>query len=260
MMVPQSTAAAETGETEPTVRIRDADGEGDAWYLQRQQHHWFGAAYESQTHLSLDLFDIAGWTPGEDVDGAPLESYGVIAEHIVDGRRVRVGGGVALLIDHATAVKELAPGSFNAEVLASEPSAFFLLGVVDSAWRGRGIGGRLFDRRLRWAADSDAEMAFSYGWERPGPSSRPLFQSRGWEPVETVQSMYVESGRSACPDCGVWPHDDADCQCDATIWARDVTEKAKSEHGLSEAIRDACEAGLDGEAPEQTTLIDERGD
>ena len=229
MMAPQSTATAEPAADEPTVRIRDADGEADAWYLQRQQHHWFGAAYESQTQLSLDLFDIAGWTPSDDAEGAPLESYGVIAEHVAGGRRVRVGGGVALLIEHATAVKELTPGSFNADVLASEPSAFFLLGVVDSAWRGRGIGVRLFDRRLRWAADSDAEMAFSYGWERPGPSSRPLFESRGWEPVETIDAMYVETERPACPDCGVWPHDERDCQCDATIWARDVTEVASDD-------------------------------
>jgi GNAT superfamily N-acetyltransferase len=210
--------------TGATVRIRDAGGEADAWYIQRQLHHWFGNGYESQTQLSLDLFDIAGWTPGENVNGAPLETYGVIAEHVADDHRVRIGGGVSLLIDHETAVEELSPGSFNAAVLASEPSVFFLIGIVDSAWRDRGIGARLFDRRLRWAAESDAEMAFSYGWERPGPSSRPLFQSRGWEPVESIESMYVESGRSGCPDCGVWPHDDADCQCDATIWARDVTE------------------------------------
>lgn len=223
MMAPQSTTGAKPAADKPTVRIRDADGEADAWYLQRQLHHWFGTAYESQTHLSLDLFGIAGWTPGDDVDGAPIESYGVIAEHVADGRRVRIGGGVALLIDHATAVEELTPGSFNADVLASDPSAFFLLGVVDSAWRGRGIGGRLFDRRLRWAAESDAEMAFSYGWERAGPSSRPLFQSRGWEPVQRVERVYVETQRPACPDCGVWPHDERDCQCDATIWARDVT-------------------------------------
>jgi len=37
----------------------------------------------------------------------------------------------------------------------------------------------------------------------------------------------------------------------------DPAERAKVPYGLSEAIRDACEAGLDGEAPVQTTLVDE---
>ena len=35
---------------------------------------------------------------------------------------------------------------------------------------------------------------------------------------------------------------------------RDQAEASKVPEGLSEAIRDACEAGLDGEVPEQTTL------
>ena len=37
----------------------------------------------------------------------------------------------------------------------------------------------------------------------------------------------------------------------------DAAERAKVPYGLSEAIRDACEAALDGDAPVQTTLVDE---
>ena len=40
----------------------------------------------------------------------------------------------------------------------------------------------------------------------------------------------------------------------AVSGTRDPAERAKVPHELSKAIRDACEAGLDGEVPEQTTL------
>jgi hypothetical protein len=44
---------------------------------------------------------------------------------------------------------------------------------------------------------------------------------------------------------------------DFELGPSDPAERAKVPYGLSEAIRDACEAGLDGEAPVQTTLVDE---
>ena len=205
------------------VRIREADGEADAWYLQRQWHHWFGAQYESQTAMQHDLFEIAGWTLPDDAEQAPLDSYGVIAEHVSPGgQAVPVGGGVALLLDHATAVDELPDGGFDREALAGDPTVWFLLGVVDSAWRGRGIGSQLFERRLEWAHTTDAEIAIAFGWERSGGSSRPLFERHDWVPVETVEALYTDTSRSACPDCGVWPADDAVCRCDATLWALDL--------------------------------------
>jgi len=218
-----ATGAAPGGET---VRVRDADGEADAWYLQRQLHHWFGAEYKSGTALQLDLFPIAEWTLADDAEHAddlPLDAHGVIAEHRRGDRAVRVGGGVALLLDAETAADECAAASFDADALVSEPTAFLLVGVVDQAWRGRGLGGALFDRRLDWARDSDAEMAISFGWERrDGATSRPLFESRGFEPVERIDGLYAETERASCPDCGVWPGDDRACRCDATIWASEV--------------------------------------
>ena len=221
MSTTESTATAPaTG----SVRIRAADGEADAWYLQRQQHHWFGAGYESQRALQYDLFPIAGWTLPDDADDAPLDACGVIAEHRRDGETVRVGGGVVLLLDAGTAASECEPASFDGAALVSDPTVFFLLGVVDSAWRGRGLGAAIFDRRLDWARASPAAMALSFGWERrTGGTSRPLFESRGWEPVETIDAMYRDTERGSCPDCGVWPGDEAECRCDATIWAREVT-------------------------------------
>jgi len=42
-----------------------------------------------------------------------------------------------------------------------------------------------------------------------------------------------------------------------TTSGTNAAERAKVPYGLSEAIRDACEAGLDGETPVQTTLADE---
>jgi len=220
MASPSTTTAHAPAEP---VEIRRADGERDAYYLQRLQHHWFGAEYDSNETLQADLFDIAGWSfDGDPPEHAPLQSMGVIAEHATPQGSVRVGGGIAIRIDHDTTVDELPPGSFDAETLAGDPSVWFLLGVVDQAWRGRGIGRRLFQRRLQWARHTDAEIAIAMGWERDGPSSRPLFERAGWVPVETIESLYAETGRTACPDCGVWPNDEAACQCDATVWAMDL--------------------------------------
>jgi len=210
-------------ETTDNVRIRRADGEADAYYLQRQQHHWFGSEYDSQETLQLDYFDIANWNYPDDCERTPpLESVGFIAEHTRGERAVRIGGGVALLLDHEATTDELPPGSFDAAALAGSPSVWFLLVVVDQAWRGRGIGRRLFEHRLQWARQTDAEIALAMGWERDGRSSRPLFERGGWVPVETIDGMYADSGRTACPDCGVWPNDGRACQCDATVWALDL--------------------------------------
>lgn len=225
MMASTSGGAATPAESMP-VTIREADGEPDAWYLQRQWHHWFGAEYDSQLALQYDLFGIAGWSLPDEAENASLDSFGVIAEHSPAGAEpVRVGGGLVLLLDQETTTEELPDGRFDAAALAGDPTAWFCLGVVDGAWRGRGIGSSLFDRRLQWAEETDAEIAIACGWEREsGTTSRPLFESRGWVPVQTITEMYADTGRDSCPDCGVWPSDDDTCQCNATVWALDLPD------------------------------------
>jgi len=55
------------------------------------------------------------------------------------------------------------------------------------------------------------------------------------------------------------PHDThtrEDGVTDFELGPSDPTERAKVPYDLSESIRDACEAGLDGEVPEQTTLTE----
>jgi len=209
-----------------SVDIREADGEADAFYLQRQLHHWFGAEYESQTALQYDLFPVAGWSLPDDVDAAPRDGFGVIAEHRRGEDAVRIGGGIVALFDHATAVEELPDGRYDPDALAGEMNAWLLLSVVDQAWRGEGIGSELLQHRLAWVRETDAEMAFACGWERDSPTSRPLLEAAGFGPVQRIEEMYAESARSACPDCGVWPSDDRLCRCDATLWALDLTEVA----------------------------------
>jgi len=206
-------------------RVREADGEEDAFYLQRLWHHWFGAPYESQQKLQHDLFPIAGWSLPDDVDAAPRDGFGVIAEHRRGDHAVRIGGAIAALFDHETAVEELPDGRYDPSALAGETNAWLLLSAVDQAWRGEGIGSELLARRLAWVRGTGAEMAFACGWERDGPTSRPLLEAAGFVPVQRIEEMYAESARSACPDCGVWPSDDQLCRCDATLWALDLTEE-----------------------------------
>lgn len=224
-----SQSSVRSAPTTGSVRIRDADGEADAWYLQRQWAHWFGAGYESQRSLQHDLFGIAGWSLPDDIDQEPIDSYGVIAEHHRKGRSVRIGGGVVLLVPHEQAVEDLPEdASFDREALASDPTVWFLLGVVDLAWRGRGIGRRLFERRLRWARQTDAAVAIACGWERDGHrTSRPLFEATGWVPVERIPCLY--ENRTSCPDCDLWRSDgEKGCSCEGTIWALDLSPSSET--------------------------------
>lgn len=211
--------AAKRGSVESPRReytIRKATERRDLWYLARQWHHYFGAEYTA-TRLPTPLADVLGWVDEED---APLAVCALVAEH--DG--VHVGGALATLESHEEIVDELPSGRFDAAALAGNRNAYLVFGAVDKAWRGHGIGRRLFRRRLDWARAHGADMVVSFGWERrKGRTSRPLFEGYGFIPIQQFPGFYAseESGRTSCPDCGVWPSDDAECSCGMTFWALD---------------------------------------
>jgi len=203
-----------------TWNVRKADSREDAYYLVRQWHHYFGVEYGAN-RLPTALAEIAGWT-GED-DG--VEVCGVIATHDDGENSVRIGGGVAQLFDADEMVTELPDGMFDKSMLVGNRNAMLWFGAVDPAWRGHGIGRRLFEERLRWADAYGAHMAFGFGWNRPdGRTSWQLFDGYGFHPVQEFEDYYArpESTRDACPDCGVWPSDENPCECGMTLWARDL--------------------------------------
>ena len=199
------------------VTIHEGATERDLFYLARQWHHYFGTRYESN-RLPRPLADVLGWID-DDADDKPLATHALVAEHA----GVQVGGGLVLVLDHGAAVDELPDGRFDADALAGDRNGWLSFGVVDPAWRGQGIGRRLFDRRLEWLRSEAVDMVFGLGWERDGDSSRPLFESRGFVPVQRFEAYYgsEDAPRTACPDCGVWPSDDSRCRCATTLWALD---------------------------------------
>jgi len=204
------------------ITFRRADGENDAYYLQRVQHHWFGAKYESNKTLQRDLFDIANRTFDTPPKHNPINTIGIIAEHTINKNTVRIGGGVALLLDDNATRNKLPTGNYNANKLVSNPSIWLLFSVVDQAFRGQGIGQELFHRRIQWGEQTRADIALALGWERTHDSSRSLFERNEWQPVTTIQSPYKNGNRAACPDCKIWPNDDKNCNCNATIWMKEI--------------------------------------
>lgn len=207
--------------------IRIADGEADAKSLTRLWDHYFGVEYDVD-RVPWPAADIAGWVDDDqrfETLGAPLATRGVIAEH--DG--VRIGGGIVTLETREYLVEELPDGAFDASALACDRNAWLVFGAVDPAWRGHGIGRRLFAHRLGWARTHGAQLVVGMGWERDErPSSRPLFESYGFQPVEHFPGFYADSDRWQCPDCGVWKTDDAVCECSATLWALDVSQEGSA--------------------------------
>ena len=210
------------------ITIREADGEKDAFFLTRQREHYFGIEYESQQKLPTDLFPIANWTlSDESKEGKSIiDSFGVIAEHTpTPDQSVRIGGGIVILLPQEPMIKELELGSFNTQDTTGKTNALFILNAVDPSWRGLGIGERILKKRLEWVINSNAEMAFAYGWERDNTNqeSHPLFKNAEFTPIEKIPNLYAKINREACPDCNVWPSDPDNCTCDGIIWAKDIS-------------------------------------
>jgi len=222
MMAAGSTTTAPT--TEP-VTIREATASEDLMTIRHWLDHYFGGECEPG-QLPFELAEVAGWTDDDDPD---IETLALVAEH----GDVMVGCAVSVLEYHDQTVSNMPEATFGAEALAGERNGWMMSAFVDPAWRGRGIGTLLFERRLDWLASYGVDMVFGFGWERDGPSSRPLFERAGFVPVERLTEHYART-RTSCPDCGIWRGDDGTCSCEATFWALDGDQLLASENGNEE--------------------------
>jgi len=218
-----ATHSTTAGRTPRGWTVRTASGRADAYSLARLWDHYFGVPINAEI-IPWPCADIAGWLDEDDRqhEDAPLASCGLLAEH----GGVRIGGGIATINDHEYTVEHLPDGRFDADALAGERNAWLLLGAVDPAWRGNGIGSRLFELRLDWARAQGASMVVAFGWERDGPSSRPLLERHGSVPVQRFPDYYAKD-REQCPDCGVWKSDDGECECEMTLWACEVPREGE---------------------------------
>lgn len=218
MMTSRPFSQPEAEPNKRTYTVREGEDREDMFYLKWQWDHYFGLDMDGPEYLPLVLADVLGWV---DEDEQPIATCTPVAEH----ERVHIGGAVASLEGHEECVDELPEGHFDGDALAGDRNAWLWLNVVDPNWRGHGIGRDLFEYRLRWARAQGADMVFGYGWERDGQSSRPLFEGYGFVPVQRFEQFYSDqSTRDSCPDCGVWPDDDRECDCGATLWALDGSD------------------------------------
>lgn len=215
MIGTQSASATQPTSERHSVDVRSVTDVPTLREIARVWHHYFGAVYEHD-RLPRPLAKIAGWL---DDDDPPLDAIAVVATH----GDVSVGWGVAVFDSREETIDELPDGRFDPEALVTGPSGWLCLGAVDPAWRGQGIGRRLFERRLAWLADHDPAVVVGMSWDRDGPTSRPLFDGHGFHPIQSFDGFYGtdQSGRTVCPDCGATPHNDRECGCDATLWAID---------------------------------------
>jgi GNAT superfamily N-acetyltransferase len=196
----------------PPVSVLDAKGRRDAFYLARQWHHYFGAEYEPDW-LPNPPAALAGVS---DADG----QYGAVAHHGL----VRVGGALASVVSGDHAESDIGPTPIDERALAGDGAIYIYLLAVDLAWRGRGLGSQLLGQVLDWARDETAaETVVAQSWQRrEHASSAPLFETAGFERIVRLPDYYAETGRSACPDCGIWLGDDIECSCGAVLYAKDI--------------------------------------
>lgn len=201
--------------------VRPTTEESDLRQIARQWNHYFGWEIYDPGRLPRPLAAVAGWM--DDEPEGPEAATALVAEY----DDVMVGHGVATIVDDEKAVDLLPDGRFDRDALVGERNAWLWFGAVDEAWRGHGIGRRLFEGRLDWARRYGVDMILALGWERrDGRTSRPLFEDNDFVPIQTIESYYAteDSLRGSCPDCGVWPSDDDLCQCDVTVWALDCDD------------------------------------
>lgn len=205
-------------DTKPTTddrprqwHVRPLEDEADAYFVSRWWHHYFGSVHDYwEPRIPTPLAQCLGWVDEN------VASEAFVASH----KALRVGGAAVCLYDAESTIHELPDGNFDRSALVGDRNGWMLMGAVDPAWRGRGIGRELFRRRLTWLDDRKADMVFAFGWERDAASSRPLFETYEFVPIQRF-TYEVAGNRDACPDCGTWPSDDGNCMCEYTLWALD---------------------------------------
>ena len=212
MISPRSSSdPAGADPTRGTWRLREASGRDDACYLVRQWHHYFGAEY-CANWLPYGPYRIAGWdTEGDEEDESVREDYGMIATHescTETAACIDVGGGFVELFDRDAIVDQLPDGRFDRAALASDRNAWLWFGVVNPPWRGRRIGHVLFRARLEWAIEQGADESAIVRTvrARPGPALRGLLSRLS----RRLSGLWV------------WPSDDENRRCAATLWAREL--------------------------------------
>ncbi|ELZ96625.1 hypothetical protein [Haloferax sulfurifontis] len=95
-----------------------------------------------------------------------------------------------------------------------------VVGIIDMVatrhgCESAGIAGSLVDDALHDFEEADADAVVAVSWRRESTyDSAPLFESRGFEAVATLDGIYREF-RSPCPECGT-----GKCECQATMFVR----------------------------------------
>jgi len=185
--------------------VRPGSGERDAFYLVHLWSRWFGAEYErGHRYSSGDSRCRSVRSPGGRSTTPPaLDVYAVVAEHDPPDRDgpVHIGGGFATIKSREQTVAELPDGRFDADALAGDRNAWFWFGVVDDAWRGLGLGRRLFEERVQWGSRPGCRHGVRVRLGTPRPDESPAVRGlRVRPPVERFKRLY-EDERDVCPVC-----------------------------------------------------------
>jgi len=97
---------------------------------------------------------------------------------------------------------------------ATKNGCVYMLCVADHA-KNHGYGKTLLRRSHEWFWLNDIKRVYTTSWHRENEiDSRPLFESVGYEQLETVDEYYTadDGPQRNCPDCGVG------CTCTASHW------------------------------------------